>query len=349
MKKRILSLLAAAVICMTMSACTYSTADKEEPAGDGQETVSAAETDEADTQGDQAAAAGTTAGAAAQDLIEDPVRDLFYAIADLPSGTAGSGMKALTVEKQILGNCILNGYDDYENTRALCSGGLYTLDHNRLVHFPGNWFYVRDDLDRIMEDYEGQRARFEDIDATEEMDQLMSMSEAGLYWSTFRMAMNTAVYKKLAEEAALAEIVPSYAEGTVQIPAATVAMTEENEGVIKILASMDCYIFNIVGDTLVLQSGGNNPGLAIYSPDDTGVYKLDSVYTTMTEDPAELEPIAEQFDNLSVEEISENLYGITEEQRNAAMKEAIRSYALEHMDQGLLFYQFPDGDKQDIY
>jgi hypothetical protein len=43
------------------------------------------------------------------------------------------------------------------------------------------------------------------------------------------------------------------------------------------------------------------------------------------------------------------LYGITEEQRDAAMKEAIRSYALEHMDQGLLYYQFPDGAKQDIY
>ena len=85
------------------------------------------------------------------------------------------------------------------------------------------------------------------------------------------------------------------------------------------------------------------------SPDDTGVYKLDSVYTTMTEDPEELEPIAEQFDNLTVEEIGDMLYGITEEQRDAAMKEAIRSYALEHMDQGLLYYQFTDGAKQDIY
>ena len=352
MKKRILSLLTAAAICVSLSACTYSTAEKEEPAENGQETVSAAETEQtadADTQGDQAAAAGTTADAAAQDMIEDPIRDMFYAIADIPSGTAGAGMKALAVEKQILGNCILNGYDDYENTRALCSGGLYTLDHNRLVHFPGSWFYVRDDLNQIMEDYEGQRARFEDIGAAEEMDQLMSMSDVSLYWSTFRMAMDTAVYRKLAEEATLTEIIPSYAEGSVQIPASTVAMAEENEGVVKVLASMDCYIFNIVGDTLVLQSGGNNPGLVVMSPDDTGVYKLDSVYTTMTEDPEELEPIAEQFDNLTVEEIGDMLYGITEEQRDAAMKEAIRSYALEHMDQGLLYYQFPDGAKQDIY
>ena len=63
MKKRILSLLTAAAICVSLSACTYSTAEKEEPAENGQETVSAAETEQtadADTQGDQAAAAGTT-------------------------------------------------------------------------------------------------------------------------------------------------------------------------------------------------------------------------------------------------------------------------------------------------
>jgi len=127
------------------------------------------------------------------DALEAPSAEAFAAnyfdvLANLETGTAGASLKAAAAAADVCAFAMDNGLWDAQkpNLRENLLAGFETLDEDGQAMFWEGFESVRALLDDCLEDYEANRAVFEDAGAADTMDEVMYDPLNRLAWQNLR-------------------------------------------------------------------------------------------------------------------------------------------------------------------
>ena len=127
------------------------------------------------------------------DALEAPSAEAFAAnyfdvLANLETGTAGASLKAAAAAADVCAFAMDNGLWDAQkpNLRGNLLAGFETLDEDGQAMFWEGFESVRALLDDCLEDYEANRAVFEDAGAADTMDEVMYDPLNRLAWQNLR-------------------------------------------------------------------------------------------------------------------------------------------------------------------
>lgn len=120
--------------------------------------------------------------------VEAFEKEYFDVLANLESGTAGSSLKTAVAASEVC--AFAEAYSlynpDVETMRANMLAAFEGMDEDRQAAFQTNFDAVRALLDECLEDYDANRAIFEDAGVAEKMDEIMYDPLNRLAWENLR-------------------------------------------------------------------------------------------------------------------------------------------------------------------
>ena len=119
---------------------------------------------------------------------EDLAEGYFAVIAGLESGTAGASLKTAIAASEVCAFAVAHELynPDVEPLRANMLAAFRAMDEDEQALFWENFETVRALLDDCLEDYEANRAVFEDAGVAEAMDEVMYDPLNRLAWENLR-------------------------------------------------------------------------------------------------------------------------------------------------------------------